>query len=468
MPKQKPPIIESFLHHLDRLSPVENVFESLRPFFRSMASFYGFEKISSSVLEDARLFTSVVKAGMLNERPPVIFKPSIGVETMARVSGVLSVLRAYRAHKMSDLPQPVKLFFEGESFSAVGKQEHPIQRRDELGLVIIGEEGPIAEAQMVQVIWKTLLNMGIAPERIILVINAIGCSQCYAHFRSSLTSFLRNRMAGLCKNCKRNAKITPTRILVCEEEKCSMISSHAPQILDFLCERCKKHLRGFLEYLDELGIPYYLDSRRFRNGMWADTCLFEFTLAPRPRLQESSPETVATEVKEGEGSISQDIGSDVAAVPVSATIAMPTKRGAVVAEGGRAGKVAELMGNKGLEVAAGTLFLDTILNTASVALREEQKPDVFLVQLGELARRRSLRVLEMLRLAGITVRESLGRDAIKSQLNLAEKFGSPMGLILGQKEVIDQTIIVREMDSGIQETVLQEKMIDFLKRRLKK
>ena len=191
MPKQKPPAIESFLHHLDRLSSVERVFESLRPRFRSMAFFYGFEKISPSLLEDARLFAPLIKAGMFNERPPVIIKPTIGLETMVRASGVLSVLRAYRSHKMNDLPQPIKLFFEGESFSAIARQEHPIQRRDELGLIVVGEEGPIAEAQIVQVMWKTLLDMGIAPERITLVINATGCSQCHSHFRSSLVSFLR-------------------------------------------------------------------------------------------------------------------------------------------------------------------------------------------------------------------------------------------------------------------------------------
>ena len=140
----------------------------------------------------------------------------------------------------------------------------------------------------------------------------------------------------------------------------------------------------------------------------------------------------------------------------------------ILAEGGRLTRAAELMGAKGLEAVAGSILPDAVEQAVFPPRSLEFTPDVYLAQLGEIARRRSLRVLEMLRLGGITVKESLGRDAIKSQLKLAEKFGAPIALILGQKEVIDQTIIVRETNSGIQETVPQEKLIDFLKRRLKK
>lgn len=462
MPKIKTPAIESFFHHLDRIPEKEGAFEVLRNLFRAVALFYGFEKISYSALDDAHVYQPLAKAGLMSEHPPVILKSGGNPDMIVRCVAVLSALRAWRSHKMNDFPQPIKIFSEAERLFSSIRKDQPITRRDEISVVMAGEEAPIAEAQIVQVIWKSLIDMGIPADRIHLAINAIGCTQCAHHFRSSLSSHLRNKIAGLCKNCKRNFKSTPTRILACEEEKCSIATSRAPQILDNLCEQCKKHLRGFLEFLDEMGITYDIDARHFRPGFWADTILFEFVYNPLPiassALHEDTPPSAIGE--------SAQVGiTDDLVIPAAVTA---SKRSMILAEGGRMGRAAELLGAKGLEAAAGVILLDTLEQAVSSLRRVEVKPDVYLAQLGEIARRRSLQVLETLRLAGITAKESLGRDAIKSQLKLAEKFGAPISLILGQKEVIDRTIIVRETDSGIQETVPQEKMIDFLKRRLKK
>lgn len=463
MPKTKTPPTESFFHHLDRLPEKEGAFELLRGSFRTIASFYGFDKMSFSAIDDARVYSPLMRAGLLSERPPVVLKSSTGSDVIVRSSPSLNVLRAYRSHKMNDFSQPVKVLIEDESFSFSSRTDQPISRRDEEALVMVGEAGPIAEAQIVQVMWNSLIDMGVPVDRLGLAVNAIGCGQCYTHFRSSLSSHLRNKVGGLCKNCKRSFKTTPTKILICEEEKCGIATSHAPQMLDNLCEHCKKHLRGFLEFLDEMGIPYHLDPRRFRPGFWADTLLFEcMYIAARPPIIPIE-QTDANLVQSGTIAPLSDQES-VPIPPISAT----SKRGLTLAEGGRLGRAAELMGVKGLEAASGILFLDAVEQAIFPPRTIETKPDVYLAQLGEFARRRSLRVLEMLRLAGISVKESLGRDAIKSQLKLAEKFGAPIALILGQKEVIDQTIIVRETDSGIQETVPQEKLIDFLKRRLSK
>ena len=463
MPKIKSPTTELFFHHLDRIPEKERVFEVLRSSFRAVASFYGFEKISYAAIDDAHFYQPLIKAGLMGEYPPVILKSGISSDMIVRCSSVLSALRSYRSHKMNDFPQPVKVFCTAERFSSTGRNDQPIMRRDDISVIMAGEEGPIAEAQIVQVIWKSLIDMGMPESRIHLVVNAIGCTQCSHHFRSSLTSHLRNKIAGLCKNCKRNFKIAPTRILVCEEEKCSIATSRAPQILDNLCERCKKHLRGFLEFLDETGVTYQIDARRFRSGFWADTILFEFMYSPLPIVESAQHEDPQSALMT-ETPATVVIADDSTVPPV---LVIP-KRGMILAEGGRMTRAAELVGTKGLEAAAGIILLDMVEQAVHSLRNFESKPDVYLAQLGEIARRRSLRVMEMLRLGDITVKESLGRDAIKSQLKLAEKFGAPISLILGQKEVIDATIIVRETDSGIQETVPQEKLIEFLKRRLKK
>ena len=95
-------------------------------------------------------------------------------------------------------------------------------------------------------------------------------------------------------------------------------------------------------------------------------------------------------------------------------------------------------------------------------------PSVFLAQLGDLPKKKSLKLLEDLRKSRISIAESLGRDSLRTQLARADKLQVQYTLILGQREVLDETIVIRTMDTGEQVTVKMEKIVDELKKRLKK
>ncbi len=92
---------------------------------------------------------------------------------------------------------------------------------------------------------------------------------------------------------------------------------------------------------------------------------------------------------------------------------------------------------------------------------------MFLAQLGEVAKRKSINLFESFRKAGIETKSSLGRDSIKSQLRIAHRLGAKFTLIFGQKEALDGTVILKEMESGVQETIPLEKIVDEVKKRLK-
>lgn len=98
---------------------------------------------------------------------------------------------------------------------------------------------------------------------------------------------------------------------------------------------------------------------------------------------------------------------------------------------------------------------------------KEPKPRVFLAQLGTFAKRKSLRMFEGLERAGIRVAESFGRGSLKSQLKVADRLAVDITLILGQKEALDGTVIVKDMASGNQEIIDAGKLIDEIKKRLK-
>lgn len=442
---------------LDRLPAREEIYEKLQKKFGSLAAYYGFEPIFTPPIERYRQFLPLIKGGFLDERIPVQCRCRSGSDYALRVSGILSSLRAYVSHKMSDGPQPVKLAFEGEVFFTESRRDAALRSRYECGLVMVGEEGPVAAAEIVQIIWKILDGIGVDVRELELRVNAIGCASCYPSFRSALVSFFRSRVSRLCRSCRRSAKSRPTRALSCADEKCKMFAKHAPQVLDFLCDQCKKNLRGFLEFLDELKIPYYLDSRFFRDGLWFNTLIFEFS-------GKAKEKPVPAPVADGDGTVKDKVAaerSDSSDADIETAI--------VIGEGGGCTRAAELISGKRIEAVGFELYVDRLIAFLSRRrLADSKKSLVFLTHLGDLAKRKSLALMETLRGGGIEVKESLGRDSIKSQLKLAERAEAKFALIMGQKEALDDSIIVREVGSGIQETIPQEKLIDFLKSKLKK
>ncbi len=142
-----------------------------------------------------------------------------------------------------------------------------------------------------------------------------------------------------------------------------------------------------------------------------------------------------------------------------------------VISGGRYDKLVEMLGGSKTPAAGWGLGLDRVveaLKDNNISIPDSKpKPKVFLAQLGDAAKRKSLALFEALRKAGIETKSSLGRDSIKSQLRIAHRLGVKFTLIMGQKESLDATIILRDMDASTQETIPMEKIVDEVKKRLK-
>ena len=134
--------------------------------------------------------------------------------------------------------------------------------------------------------------------------------------------------------------------------------------------------------------------------------------------------------------------------------------------GGRYDYLSKAMGYKKEIPGVGFgLGIDRIIE-ASIKIpkpRIYKKPKVYFIQLGTEAKMKSLKVIEVLRQGKIPVRQSLSKDSLGSQLAIAEKSAIPHTLIFGQKEALENTIIVRDMSNRFQETVEIENLAKYLK-----
>ena len=141
-----------------------------------------------------------------------------------------------------------------------------------------------------------------------------------------------------------------------------------------------------------------------------------------------------------------------------------------MAAGGRYDGLVKLLGGRDTPSVGFAIGLDRMIDLMkerNIKIPSKVYPSVFLVQLGDMGKKKSLSLFEKLQKAGIKTASSFNRDRMTTQLKVANRLGSRFALILGQKEALDETIIIRDMVSGIQEIVPMKKIIDILKKKLK-
>jgi histidyl-tRNA synthetase len=234
----------------------------------------------------------------------------------------------------------------------------------------------------------------------------------------------------LCKDCSTRFKTNPLRMLDCKKKKCVEYILESPQIVDHLDEESKAHLTKVLEYLDAFDLPYALNPQIVRGLDYYTKTVFEIWMKD-----------------DSEGSRTGALGG-----------------------GGRYDGLVELLGGRETEASGFALGIERIASrlreNASSPPNNEEKFDIFLAQLGEEARKRSFVILEDLRAKGYRVLANLCKGSIKQQLEIANKAKVRLTLILGEKEVADNSILIKEMDIGAQESVHLDKLDRELGKRL--
>jgi len=419
----------------DILSGEQKYFEKVCHTCESIVNFYNFKKIDTPILEETELFskgtgltTDIVQKQMFSLRTRG------GDHLTLRPDFTPGIIRAYLEHGLANLPQPIKLYSIGPLF----RYEHPQAGRyrqfHQFNVEVIGEESPVVDSQIIQIFYNILQELKL--KNLVVEINSIGDSQCRPYYKKLLVSYFRSREAALCPDCRRRLRENPLRILDCKEEKCQRIVSQAPQIIDHLCEGCHRHFKEVLEFLDEMGLPYRLNPYLVRGLDYYTKTVFEIFLEPPAK---TPPEEIPP-------------------------------RNALVA-GGRYDNLVKLLGGEDTKACGAALGIERVI--AALKLREIKfprpaNPPIFLAQLGSLAKRKSLKLLEDFRRAKIQVAESFGKDSLKAQLKSADKAGVVYTLLLGQKEALEGTIIIRDMKNGRQEVVKLDRVVREMKKRIKK
>ncbi|MFA6273415.1 MAG: His/Gly/Thr/Pro-type tRNA ligase C-terminal domain-containing protein [Candidatus Paceibacterota bacterium] len=318
-----------------------------------------------------------------------------------------AILRLYEEKNMANLPQPVMICFgnrpDGKHFD----------------LEILGCAKAISEATIIQAALAILREQGY--QDLYVNINSLGDRESSNRFFRELGNFCRKHLDALPADCRAAVKRDASEFFHCRGEKIEALSEETPKSVASLSELAKIHFKEVLEYLEALDIPYRINNTLLGVHQLVTHTIFEI----------------------------RDLKSE--------------KGDDALAFGFRYNAVARKIGMKKEIPAIGVAIILKKGDGKKSKTSKIKKPRVFFAQIGAEAKLKSLKIIEMLRQARIDICQALSKDKIGSQIAVAENLKVPYIIIMGQKEALEDTVIVRNMSNRSQTAVPIPKLADYIK-----
>jgi histidyl-tRNA synthetase len=378
----------------------------------SLCRLYGYQPLNTPIFEDAQLFIKTVAGGTdIVDKEMYIFEDKSGQQLALRAEITAPVCRAYLEHGLFNLVQPVKLYYVGPAFRYERPQFGRYRQHHQFGFEALGEADPALDAEVVEMAQQFFYSLGLSQFSIHL--NSIGCKVCRPRYLDVLKQHYSGYMDRLCPDCKIRLVKNPLRLLDCKNKDCQEIAKTAPKITDYLCPECQLHFQSVQNYLTTMSIPFHLNHRLVRGLDYYTRTVFE--VEPRNRGGQST-----------------------------------------LGGGGRYDDLIEELGGKPTPAVGFATGLERIilnLKEQKTEIPESPKPDAFIAYLGEEAKVEAMKIASTLRKTGIAIITATGDKSLRGQMRQANSMGAAYALILGEQEIRNQNVILRDMKSGEQKTI---------------
>ncbi len=375
-----------------------------------------FKEIRTPIFEHTELFlrgigdtTDVVQKEMYT------FEDKGGRSITLRPEWTAGVGRAYLEHSLYAEVQPTKLYYVGPCFRYEKPQAGRNRQFSQFGCELYGAADPAADAEVMALAHTLLQRLGIT--NVTLHINSLGCPDCRRRYNRILTDYFESRKDKLCPTCQERLTRNPLRILDCKSPICQEIVKGAPSTLDSLDDECRNHFEELQRRLTAMAIPFEVDPGIVRGLDYYTRTVFEF--------------------------VCNDIGAQ-----------------GTVCGGGRYDSLIEELGGAptpavGFAMGIGRLLLARQALQAAPAGSEPL--DIFVGSMGARASVRAGELALQLRRAGYTAETDIMGRSVKAQMKYANKLGARYTAILGDNELDQNTIRLKNMQDGtVQEAALDD------------
>ena len=381
---------------------------------------FGYQEIRTPIFEQNKLFSRSV-----GEESDIVTKEMYSWEDKEnsfltlRPELTAPVARAYNQHNLGNLSPIHRLYYIGPLFRRERPQKGRQRQFHQFGIEAFGSNFAEQDAEIIALAWHLLAHFRLT-NKIDLQVNSIGTSECRAGYRDALKQFLKPHFDELSEISKRRFNTNPLRILDSKNKKEQTILKNGPRISDYYTKDDKEHFNEVKTYLKAMNIPFTINSGLVRGLDYYTKTVFEIT--------------------------SNELGSQDALLG-----------------GGRYDSLVETLGGKptpGIGFAAGIERILLLINEENFK-EHKPVPDIYLICLEKKGIPVSLNIAKILRLKGLNIVSDPLRRSMKAQMRDANKLRARYVLILGESELKDNTILFKNLESGKQESIKQEKIVKY-------
>lgn len=332
-----------------------------------------------------------------------------------RPEGTAGTVRAICENALAEVDSvPAKYFYAGPMFRAERPQKGRQRQFYQIGTECLGSNSPYIDAEGIIMLLDFYNKVGIESSALTLEINSMGCDKCRPAFRNAVKDYIEAHSENMCETCQERSHTNPLRAFDCKNETCAKIMASAPNIHDYLCESCKEHFEIVKSLLDASNVKYTINNKLVRGLDYYTRTVFE----------------------------------------VSANVGLGSQ--SAIGGGGRYDKLSLEIGDKnlpGIGFALGFERCALVLNELGKVDEARSECDIFIACLCSEARLNSFKLTNDLMNAGFSCRtdeRDTGSEwniikSLKAQLKLANKLNAHYALVIGEDELAQNKIQVKDM-----------------------
>lgn len=389
---------------------------------RGLCDDFGFNQIRTPMFEYTDLFArGVGETTDIVNKEMYSFVDKGENRITLKPESTAAVVRAFLEHSMYADTQPTKLYYISPTFRYERPQAGRQRQFHQFGVEMFGTDSATADAEIIAIGHTLLKRLGI--KKVELHINSLGGPECRKKYNETLKAFLHSKKEHLCPLCQERMDKNPLRVLDCKNPECQEHLKEAPTVLSILGEECKAHFNQLQELLTAMDIPFIVDPSIVRGLDYYTKTVFEF--------------------------ISNDIGAQ-----------------GTVCGGGRYDKLVDEIGGKHVPAVgfgAGMERLIIVRDAENNAPLLPATRDIFIGYRGDAAMMEAFKLVNSLRQIGISAESDHLQRSIKAQMKYANKIGARYSVIIGESELEERSLKLKEMESGNEVTIPMEQFVEAFK-----
>lgn len=379
---------------------------------RELTEDFGFKEIRTPTFEHTELFVrGVGETTDIVNKEMYTFTDKGARSITLKPEGTAGVARSFVENGLYNLPQPTKMYYLTPVFRYEKPQSGRLREHHQFGVEVYGSDSALADVEVISLVNTLFDRLGI--DSIELNINNIGCPICRKEYSIALRDYFAKYIDTMCSTCKDRLDKNPLRILDCKVDDCIKIADNAPKVLDYLCDKCAAHHQLVQQTLTALNIPFKVNPMIVRGLDYYTGTVFEF--------------------------VSTDIGSQ-----------------GTVCGGGRYNNLVSDIGGKSIAAVGFGMGLERlimVMESRNISLGNAPACKLYIAPLGQPQYVVAMNIVYKLRQKGISADTDLLGRSLKAQMKYADKIGYKYVVVIGENEVVTNTVVLKNMLDGNQREI---------------